>query len=132
MKLWLDDMRPAPIGWLHAKTVAEAIELCERNPQVEKMSLDHDLGACLACMQHFTGLNTTDRTTLVEAWLVKSEYQSMPHCVHEKSGHDFVVWLENNPGYCPAEMPNVHSANPVGRDRMRLGLQRLYEALRGT
>ena len=29
MRIWLDDERPAPQGWVHAKTAAEAIHLLE-------------------------------------------------------------------------------------------------------
>ena len=43
VKVWLDDVRPAPGGWVHVTTVAAAIELLESG-EVEEMSLDHDLG----------------------------------------------------------------------------------------
>lgn len=43
MRLWVDDLRPAPDGWMWAKTSAEAIDLmCSR--RIEAVSLDHDLG----------------------------------------------------------------------------------------
>lgn len=43
MKLYLDDERPTPDGWLRVYTAAEAITalLCNRYTHV---SLDHDLG----------------------------------------------------------------------------------------
>lgn len=43
MKLWLDDLRPAPDGWIWAKTVPEAIEILNSH-NVSEVSLDHDLG----------------------------------------------------------------------------------------
>lgn len=43
MKLWLDDLRPAPAGWVHAKTAKEAIKLLSADC-VKEISLDHDLG----------------------------------------------------------------------------------------
>lgn len=43
MKIWLDDMRPAPDGWVWVRTVEEAIELMSSGEVVEA-SLDHDLG----------------------------------------------------------------------------------------
>lgn len=43
MKLWLDDLRPAPEGWVHARTAEEAIAILEGGA-VEEVSLDHDLG----------------------------------------------------------------------------------------
>jgi hypothetical protein len=43
VRLWLDDMRPAPPGWLWARSVNEAVELCAEHT-ITHMSLDHDLG----------------------------------------------------------------------------------------
>lgn len=43
INLYLDDARPAPAGWVHAKTTHEARALLQQH-QVHKMSLDHDLG----------------------------------------------------------------------------------------
>lgn len=43
VRLWLDDVRPAPEGWLHVKTVAEAKSVLSKI-QVLDLSLDHDLG----------------------------------------------------------------------------------------
>jgi hypothetical protein len=43
MKLWLDDIRPAPTGFLHAHSVNEAIRLIEQHG-CSHASLDHDLG----------------------------------------------------------------------------------------
>ncbi len=43
MKLWLDDIRTVPEGWVGAHSVDEAIRLMEAG-EVEFASLDHDLG----------------------------------------------------------------------------------------
>lgn len=43
MKLWLDDIRPSPDDYLHARSVNEAIRLLEEHG-CEYASLDHDLG----------------------------------------------------------------------------------------
>ena len=43
MKVWLDDERAAPEGWVHVRTPEEAIELLHGG-DVEEISLDHDLG----------------------------------------------------------------------------------------
>ena len=43
MKLWLDDVRPAPDGWQPVKTAEEAISHFARGTVV-CASLDHDLG----------------------------------------------------------------------------------------
>lgn len=43
MRLWLDDLRPAPEGWTHVRTAEEAITHLS-NGQFSEVSLDHDLG----------------------------------------------------------------------------------------
>jgi len=44
MKVWLDDLREGPPGWLHVTTAQEAINAL-RTKKVTQISLDHDLGA---------------------------------------------------------------------------------------
>jgi hypothetical protein len=43
VKVWLDDRRPAPEGWVHVRTPEEAVDLL-RAGGVQELSLDHDLG----------------------------------------------------------------------------------------
>jgi len=43
MKVWLDDVRPAPSGWTWVKTAPACIELLAHG-DVTELSLDHDLG----------------------------------------------------------------------------------------
>jgi hypothetical protein len=43
MKVYLDDLRSTPEGWVRAYTAWEAIEFLETG-KVEEISLDHDLG----------------------------------------------------------------------------------------
>lgn len=44
MKLWLDDIRPAPEGWFWVKNVDRAKKILVSEPQWDEVSLDHDLG----------------------------------------------------------------------------------------
>lgn len=43
MKVWLDDIREAPKGWVRTYCPDEVISLL-RTGNVEELSLDHDLG----------------------------------------------------------------------------------------
>lgn len=43
MKVYLDDERPTPEGWVGVRWPAEAIALLQTG-QVDEISLDHDLG----------------------------------------------------------------------------------------
>lgn len=84
LKLWLDDEREPPAGWIHARSVRQAM-LILRTGQVQSLSLDHDLGA-------------------------------------GASGYDVVRWIEERcalGAIKPPERIAVHSANPVGRERIR-------------
>lgn len=42
MKLWIDDLRAPPDGWVWVKTSAQAID--QLGCEVEEISFDHDLG----------------------------------------------------------------------------------------
>lgn len=43
MKIFLDDERKAPAGWIQTRTVEETIEIL-KSQQVSDLSLDNDLG----------------------------------------------------------------------------------------
>lgn len=91
MRVWLDDLRPAPEGWTHARTQAEAIALLEAGG-VKAISLDHDLGEPDA---------------------------------EVGSGYGVACWIEEHAAVgelAPLEWA-IHSANPVGRERMRVALE---------
>ena len=48
MKIWLDDLRSAPLGYVAVKSVNQAIELIKKAEAesicIEILDLDHDLG----------------------------------------------------------------------------------------
>ena len=115
LKLWLDDRRPAPSGWTRAYTVADAQRYLATG-LVEEASLDHDLGACDACMG---GLSTRE-------WLETNDYD-MPTCEHVGTGYTLCLWMEQT-GHWPAKMPEVHSMNTVGADRMKAIIRRAFSS----
>lgn len=102
MRLWLDDLRPAPDGWAHAYTVEEAIDLMLDRGPVEDMSLDHDLGHIRDC----------------PGCLADPRDPAMVRHIDAPNGKHFVLWMiEHN---CwPKNKPTVHSQNPVGREVMQ-------------
>ena len=118
MRLYLDDMRPCPVGWFPAKNVDEAkniIQMMLDHAAFDEASLDHDLGACEACMGPWReGLTASG---------------PMPHCSHVGTGYDLCVWMAET-GHWPLHAPTVHSANPVGRERMQ-GVIRRYFGTKG-
>lgn len=121
VKIFLDDIRKTPAGYIRTYTVLETIEMLKKyNGRVEILSLDHDLGACDEC--------TGGRTA--EEWLAESNGQSMPHCDHVGTGYKVVLWMEEQmhaaiPSFQLPEKIIVHSANPVGRSNMERGIKQL-------
>ena len=88
MKLFLDDVRPVPDGWVLAQTASEAIAILAAGG-VTEVSLDHDLGPDEA-----------------------------------GTGYDVASWIEEQAalGLLAPLTWGIHSANPVGRDRMTAAL----------
>ncbi len=105
MKVWLDDVREAPEGWIHVRTPEEAIDLL-RSGEVEELSLDHDLGLATPEAER-TGYD-------VLLWLEEQVATG--------------IWKNAVP------VISIHSANPVGWRRMEQAIQsirRLSEAMPG-
>ncbi|WKW85810.1 hypothetical protein SEA_PHINKBODEN_5 [Gordonia Phage PhinkBoden] len=87
MKLWVDDERPPPEGWVWAKDSATAISALG-TANVSHLSLDHDLGT--------RPDGAVDDTRAVVNWICE---------MRGLYGDD----------YWPAVV-YVHTANPVGRE----------------
>jgi hypothetical protein len=117
--LWLDDIRPAPFGYKHAKTVEEAQTILRTEP-VQSASLDHDLGACKSCW-----------SGTPEEWLTYHSCQSMPNCEHFGTGYTLVKWMEETDIW-PEEMPKVHSRNAYGRQRMEAVIRNKFTEGNGS
>lgn len=97
VKLWLDDIRPAPDNtWTVAKTAKEAMDILSME-DVDVADLDHDLGICDSCL----GSNGMDR----------------PDCPCSMTGYDVVKFMAEN-NIWPKHGTYVHSMNPVGRQNM--------------
>jgi len=117
MKLWLDDIRPAPQGWEWVKNIKQAIEILQTD-KVDEASLDHDLGACDACMKLYEAMDADE-------WLIRSKGSSMPHCPHVGTGHQLVLWMHLH-NVWPKMKPIVHSMNPAGHQRMVEDINRYF------
>lgn len=101
MRIWIDDIRPAPRGFVWVKSVNEAIKLIKHMRaydkihngnkecfKIELISIDHDAGD------------------------------------YVEDGGDYINilnWLEIKDWSYPI---HIHTANPVGRDNMRAIIQK--------
>ncbi len=95
-QIYLDDTREAPVGWRRCYWPQEVIDLLKQGG-VSHISLDHDLG---------------DDTI--------------------GTGYDVLSWLEEavytgqeNPSIVPMYI-TIHSANPVGRQRMQNAIDSIF------
>lgn len=138
MKLWLDDVRPAPEGWVHVRTAEEAREKLLAGGVVE-CSLDHDLGydgplpgPCEEC--EGKGEVPVDR------WQPPDQPGVMPcpacdgdgfiggdilyvAADHDDDGSKLAGWMAAHPEVIPPVV-TIHSWNPVGAERMTRTLTR--------
>ena len=91
MKIWVDDIRPAPEGWCQAYSVNAAKEMILANyPDIEGISLDHDS----SIYNQFGG----DYINILK-WLEEEEHKTNKKIV------TFPI--------------QIHSMNPVGVQNMR-------------
>lgn len=102
LRVYLDDLRDAPEGWVRTYTVEETVALLKTG-KVKTLSLDHDLGG----YSHYNEELATDG-------LYASDFTG------EKTGYDVLLWLENEVYHRRLTPPEVevHSANSAGRKRM--------------
>jgi hypothetical protein len=113
ISMWLDDMRPAPDGWVLVTTAWEAIALIKAG-KVARASLDHDLGLCTPCARR------------EEAFKDLTGYRVARNCTC-MTGYKLCLWMAENEKW-PDEKPIVHSANPVGAFAMRQIIDRYFPA----
>jgi hypothetical protein len=92
MKIWLDDVRPAPEGWTWVKSALDVIGHLQID-HVEEVSLDHDLG-----LDFLPGIYVLE-------WV---EYELAIHGLEAR--------IKSLPVF------HIHSANPVGRKNMEAAI----------
>lgn len=105
MKLWLDDIRPAPIGWTLATHAASALQHLLTG-QVIEASLDHDLGWCDTCSE----LAKLEGGIILNPVIVNQ-------CPHVPQGSELAKWMVEQDAW-PKERITIHSWNPDGARRM--------------
>lgn len=121
MKLWLDDERPAPEGWVWAKTANEAIHLLESMRsaplhqelwdhqgmsdfwKISHMSFDHDLADIHYDYFHAGQMLPKDHPARAHA---------REQSAKEMTGYDVLLWMAEHEVW-PTEACYVHTHNNV-------------------
>ncbi|MFA5187508.1 MAG: cyclic-phosphate processing receiver domain-containing protein [Patescibacteria group bacterium] len=96
-KLWLDDEREAPEGFIRAYNAIDAIAAYQTVGPFDVLSLDHDLGFVVYPGQETEGMCDA------QSW----------------TGYDFLKWVSRSVpmNHWPDEVL-CHSQNPVGRENI--------------
>lgn len=95
MKLFVDDIRPAPEGWQQARTVTAAIRfLANYGREVDEISLDHDISYSVEVAGTQRPFPSPEDFTAVAQYMA----------VYYKENKNVSV--------------TIHTANPVGADRL--------------
>ena len=117
MKLWIDDVRPAPEGYYWCTSVNEAkmiIEYCEKEyAYAVKKAENTEFELYKAC---FINLADEWNIGIIDIDHDAGEYARL--------GGDYIKlldWLEETGRNYPIR---IHSMNPVGRENMRAIIQR--------
>jgi hypothetical protein len=104
MKLWIDDVRPAPEGYLSFKTVNDTLRYIRLHSEfIDVIDLDHDAGDC-----------SVEGGDYIE---ILNELERLSHRPTSE-GYYWDGWLKNQVVF------RIHSANPVGVQNMRRIIER--------
>ena len=120
MKLWIDDVRPAPEGYVWCKSVYDAqhvIEMHEYN--AEWFSIRAYRSEYVGDMLHAERLGAACKSSQIE--LIDIDHDAGDFV---SDGGDYIKlldWLEETGRNYPIR---IHSANPVGVQNMRRIIQR--------
>lgn len=113
-RLWLDDIRPAPEGWVWVKNFEQAVNALAAEPW-DEASLDHDLADWHYAANSLTGQCTSPSENARR---------------QEKTGYHVALWMVENRVFPPQVW--IHSMNPSGAQSMLLLLQRHHPAGAGA
>lgn len=104
MKLWIDDIRPAPNGYILFQTVNDALRYIRLHSEfIDVIDLDHDAGNCAADGGDYIN--------------ILNELERLSHRPTSEGSY-WDHWLKNQ------VMFHFHSANPVGVQNMKLIVER--------
>lgn len=121
MKLWIDDVRPAPEGYVWCKSVNEAKKTIqneehELNERYKKLEFDKSYGLPLYVIKAHYNCIKELAIAVIDIDHDAGDYAS--------DGGDYIKlldWLEETGRNYPI---HIHSMNPVGAENMRRIIQR--------
>lgn len=120
MKIWVDDIRPAPEGWRWCKSVNETIELIKgAEACIDRcMNRGHK---CFLERDYFGRSRAYAAANDVDIQLIDLDHDAGDYA---SDGGDYIKildWLEETGRNYPIRL---HTMNPVGRENMRRIIQK--------
>lgn len=110
MKLWIDDIRPAPEGYIWAKSVNEA-----KNIITDYLALFHKIGTSKSEFDFRVCDNILN--TLIDSEIIDIDHDAGEYA---KDGGDYIKLLDWLEDMSMDSFPiHIHSQNPVGVENMR-------------
>ena len=108
MKIWVDDVRPAPVGYVWCKSTYEALRVIRANKSdIETIDLDHDAGEYVYDGGDFIN--------------VLNELERLSRPLNKVNG---IPFHSNWHFWCQGIKFRLHSMNPVGVQNMRAIIQK--------
>lgn len=115
MKLYIDDIRPAPEGWMQARTVTDAIKTIARfGGEITEISLDHDISMAVSVNEEYRPFPSPETFQAV-AYYIIAYYNGYYKICHKK--FNWPGELKPNPKI------TIHTANPIGGKELELLLK---------
>lgn len=115
IKLFVDDIRREPEGWVRARTVTEAIRLLATQ-DVDEVSLDHDISCRFNLREAYTG---GDKITPIEHSSEETFEPVARYLALMKTYHEYAE------GHCTVNhkhgwpiIVRFHTSNPTGGQKM--------------
>lgn len=112
MKIYLDDNRPTPPGWV-AATTAEEAKLHFLCGKVDDISLDYDLDLPFCGTCNFLCGHREDKC------------RHSCDCHNQETGESLLQWMIRT-NHWSRNKPTVHSANKQGASRMKALIEKHF------
>jgi len=100
VKLWVDDIREAPDGWIRTRSAWAAIEILSSGGVME-LSLDHDLGPEKEVGTGYTILNWIEERVVLNNFVspvIRIHTSNISARIKMEQARDSIMRLTKNPG----------------------------------
>ena len=120
MKLWVDDVRPAPQGYYWVKSVNEAIKFIDSTERCIERCMDRG-HKCFLNREYKGRTVCYNAANKVEIEVIDIDHDAGDYAIYGGDYIKLLDWLEETGRNYPIR---IHSMNPVGVANMRAIIKR--------